>query len=155
LTRDQVTRPEATVRRDPPPPRGRGGSGICWISVAQSYLSSCLEAETAPRAKELAVRLGLSRHRLARIFAGAAETTLAEQFMQERVARSQTLLIKTKLSLTAIAYKAGFGTRRSFFRAFRRATGQTPGEFRRAAQNVSMLEIKEFHATAQNVSMRR
>jgi AraC family transcriptional regulator len=39
-----------------------------------------------------------------------------------------------KLPLSEIAFRSGFSSQASFTRAFRRATGTSPGEYRRQAR---------------------
>jgi AraC-like DNA-binding protein len=41
------------------------------------------------------------------------------------------MLRGTSLSTTAVAYRSGFGTRRTFYRAFRTHTTLTPAQFRK------------------------
>jgi transcriptional regulator GlxA family with amidase domain len=48
------------------------------------------------------------------------------KLMQIRAARR--LLRTTDLNTTRIAYRCGFGTRRSFFRTYRRLSGSSPAE---------------------------
>ena len=43
---------------------------------------------------------------------------------------AKRLLTQTDLTMNVIAYKCGFGTRTTFFRAFKRETGMTPREYR-------------------------
>jgi transcriptional regulator GlxA family with amidase domain len=49
------------------------------------------------------------------------------------VRRAQRLLRTTGLATNQIAYACGFGTRRTFFRAYRRMTGDSPITYRRAS----------------------
>jgi two-component system response regulator YesN len=44
------------------------------------------------------------------------------------------VLLDEGMPITAVAYRAGFGTRTSFFRVFRRITGTTPGAYRKRKQ---------------------
>jgi len=41
------------------------------------------------------------------------------------------MLMASELTTTRIAYLCGFGTRRTFHRAFRRETGMSPAQYRR------------------------
>ena len=51
--------------------------------------------------------------------------------MEARRDRAIYLLRQSDLSIAEIAYLVGFESPPSFFRAFARWTGQTPGDFRR------------------------
>ena len=48
-----------------------------------------------------------------------------------RIERAKRLLTQGELPMAAIAATAGFGTRATFFAAFKHATGITPVQFRR------------------------
>jgi AraC family transcriptional activator FtrA len=50
---------------------------------------------------------------------------------RQQVALARQLLKLTKIPVDRVGYKVGFGTRRTFFRAFQRLTGITPAQFRR------------------------
>lgn len=71
-------------------------------------------------------RVTLNFH-VKRAFGMTAQRLLTEL----QVARSQQILEQTQLSTTTVGYRAGFGTRRSFYRAFRKVTGVTPARYRR------------------------
>jgi transcriptional regulator GlxA family with amidase domain len=62
--------------------------------------------------------------------AGTGRRHLGGELVVRLVEVAQQLLDSTTLSTTEIAYCAGFGTRRTFFRVFRRITGMTPAQFR-------------------------
>jgi transcriptional regulator GlxA family with amidase domain len=52
-------------------------------------------------------------------------------FLNARVKHAQTLLLNGTLPLAEIAVRLGFADQSHFTKAFRRATGTTPGEWRR------------------------
>ncbi|HEX2138781.1 MAG TPA: AraC family transcriptional regulator [Woeseiaceae bacterium] len=106
-------------------PTGEG----CRVE-ADRYLAECFANESAPHINELAARVGLSPTALSRAFRAEEGVALSEYLKIARVARARQLLATTDLPTAAIAYAAGFGTRVTFFRAFRRSTGMTPDEYR-------------------------
>ena len=59
-----------------------------------------------------------------------AGTSAGVYFKRARIERAQELLASTELPLDAIAHRAGFGTRATMFRSFKRAVGLTPDEYR-------------------------
>jgi len=109
---------------------------VC-LDAVDAYIDGCFASEGTPRVAELAGMLGLGRETLSRRFAAQFGAPLGEYMKQRQLAFAQRLLASSPLSTQRIAYQAGFGTRRSFYRAFRRATGMSPADFRRRSQNVS------------------
>jgi AraC family transcriptional regulator len=100
-------------------------------TVIERYLAECFAAEQAPRVSELAECCGMSAPQLTRRFVREHGTRPSDYLKRRQVELAQQLLDSTTLSTTRIAYCAGFGTRRTFFRVFRRITGMTPAQFRR------------------------
>ncbi|HEX8153268.1 MAG TPA: AraC family transcriptional regulator [Thermoanaerobaculia bacterium] len=96
----------------------------------ERYLADCFAYEEAPRASELAARCGMTPVQLTRTFLREHGTRPAEYLKRRQVELAQRLLETTNLNTTEIAYCAGFGTRATFFRVFRRITGKTPAQFR-------------------------
>lgn len=104
--------------------------------AVDQYLHRCFAAEETPRVSELAALLGITRERLSRDFAAAYNVSLSAYLKRRQIRHAQRLLVASHLSTTRIGYLCGFGTRRTFYRAFRRNTGLSPDQYRRA-QNVS------------------
>lgn len=95
------------------------------------YVLDCMRREDRPRASELAMRLGVTASHLSRIFHAQYGITLSDFIKLLQVRRAQRLLRTTGLDTNRIAYACGFGTRRTFFRAYRRVTGDSPITYRR------------------------
>jgi two-component system response regulator YesN len=104
--------------------------------MVDDYMGTCFEGETAPRVKELAARLRLSREQVSRAFLASTGTPLSNYFVRAQLEHSKRLLANSNLSVTAIAYRSGFENRRTFFRFFKRTTSETPSEYRARARNV-------------------
>jgi AraC-like DNA-binding protein len=75
---------------------------------------------------------GISIHHFARGFKQSAGVTPHHYLTQKRVERAQDLLAHTDLSLSEIAYAAGFSDQSHLARHFRQMLGVTPGQFRGA-----------------------
>lgn len=99
--------------------------------AVEEYLDRCFATEEPPRVTELAAVLGISRETLSRDFAASYRVPLSAYLKQRQLAHAQALLSQSDLSTTRIAYLCGFGTRRTFYRAFRRGTEMSPDEYRR------------------------
>ena len=101
-----------------------------WRSEADRYISDCHRAATCVRASELALRMNVTPARLARQFHAIVGMCVKDYLTARQIERAQELLKTTACGTAQIAADAGFGTTRSFYRAFRRATGMTPTEYR-------------------------
>ena len=99
--------------------------------TVDEYLLRCFSAEETPRVTELAEIVGTSRERLTREFAAAYGMPLSVYLKQRQLENAQHLLASSDLSTARIGYQCGFGTRRTFYRAFRRGTGMSPDQYRR------------------------
>ena len=106
------------------------------LSTVDGYLERCFLHEETPRVSELANLLEVSRESLSRRFAEIAGISLADYIKERQLMHAKTLLLTSELTTQRIAYRSGFGTRRTFYRAFRRATGISPAVYRRS-HNVS------------------
>jgi LacI family transcriptional regulator len=84
--------------------------------------------------KDLLQEIPLSRRALERRFEKALGRMPKAEIMRVRIRRAQQLLGETDLSVTTIAQQSGFTGQNKFSEAFRRETGQTPGEYRRACR---------------------
>jgi len=100
-------------------------------STVEQYLHRCFDAEETPRVAELASIFGVSREKLSREFAAAYGIALSAFLKKRQLDHAQRLLSTSELSTTRIGYQCGFGTRRTFYRAFRRGTGMSPDQYRR------------------------
>lgn len=88
------------------------------------------EVNQIPTLSELAKLCGLSVRHLTRAFRVSRGCSIADYVAQHQLRNAKRLLLGEQ-SVKSIAYSLGFASPSSFSFAFRRATGQTPGEFRR------------------------
>ncbi len=88
------------------------------------------ELTQAHHADALAARLHLSARTLHRQLKeeGASLQALKDEV---RLGRARELLLRTERPIKQVAQAAGFRNEKSFIRAFRNWTGQSPAEFRR------------------------
>jgi transcriptional regulator of acetoin/glycerol metabolism len=111
-----------------PTPRAHGGLS----AGAMRRVRECVEAHLSESIDltMLAAAAGLSMHHFARQFKQSAGVTPHRYLTQKRVERAQEMLAQTDLSLSAIAYAAGFSDQSHLARHFRHILGTTPREFR-------------------------
>jgi len=101
-----------------------------FVAAADAYLADCFARETPPHVNEFAMRCQLPTAAFSRGFLAAVGEQPSAYLKRRQVERAAKLLRTTNLTMNAVGYAAGFGTRMSFFRAFRRATGKTPQQYR-------------------------
>ena len=81
--------------------------------------------------ESLSREFGISRFVLSRIVTEKLHTTFPDYVNSRRLDYARDLLLSTELSVTQIALDAGFGSSRTFFRAFQDTFHTTPGAYRR------------------------
>jgi AraC-like DNA-binding protein len=79
-----------------------------------------------------AERIGVTPGYLTEAVKTATGRTPSQLVRQARTHEAQRLLVKTDLSVRQVAKRVGFPDPAYFCRFFRRETGVSPGEFRRA-----------------------
>jgi transcriptional regulator GlxA family with amidase domain len=104
---------------------GRVTREIGKIDVAR-YVADCMRRQDSPRVSELAMRYGVTLSHLSRTFRTRYGQGLSVYIKALQLRRAQRLLRTTTLDTTRVGYACGFATRRTFFRAYRRATGDSP-----------------------------
>lgn len=104
------------------------------MEVVENYVALCCRRETPPRVSELADLAGLSSWTLVRRFRREHGVQLTTVLKHLQLRHAKRMLRQSSLSTTRIAYACGYGTRRTFFRAFQRAVGMTPASYRELAR---------------------
>ena len=97
------------------------------------------EVREAPTLVELAALCNLSVRQLTRGFRASRGRSIGDHVAQSRIDHAKRLLA-TEQSVKAIAYSLGFASPSSFSFAFRRATGETPREFRQRALRAPLTQ---------------
>jgi AraC-like DNA-binding protein len=92
-------------------------------------LRALLESGATATLADAARRLAVSERSLQRHLR-SAETSFSDELRAARIAIAKRLLVETDKKLAAIAVEAGCASLQSFSAVFRRATGETPSEFR-------------------------
>lgn len=99
---------------------------------AEEYLERCFLTESPPHVGELAAQLGMTLTAFSRDFRRFTGESPSRYLKQAQIRLAKRLLKTTDWSMNRIAYGAAFGTRMSFYRAFKRTIGMTPESFRLA-----------------------
>lgn len=109
-----------------------------------------IEAGTSmPAMSELAKLCGISPRHLHRQFIALTGKTVAAYIDTYRIEEAKLLLVKPHVPMKQVAERAGFSHPTSFARAFRRATGLSPREFRQ--RSVAMVPDDEQVGREENI----
>jgi AraC-like DNA-binding protein len=114
-------------------PPAEGPAPVAAASPVVRETVALLSAGAAglQRPSEVARRIGVSARQLNVAFRAATGFTLRSFMLQQRMALAQRLLLGSDLPVKAVAREAGYAEVYAFSRAFRRAVGLPPSEFRR------------------------
>jgi transcriptional regulator of acetoin/glycerol metabolism len=117
-----------TLPKAAPAPQAHGGLSAGAMRRVREYMEVHL-GESIDLSM-LAGVAGLSVHHFARQFKQSIGVTPHHYLTQKRVQRAQEMLAQTNLSLSEIAYAAGFSDQSHLARHFRHMLGTTPRAFR-------------------------
>ena len=102
------------------------------IDVLEKAYSVLKQEYTNPKVlAELPARLGISGSQVQRLFKKHTGRTAKTYLRKIRIDKATELLRSGSAGSLEAGLAAGFDTMSSFYEAFRRETGQTPGEYRR------------------------
>jgi AraC family transcriptional regulator len=111
-------------------PVSRGGLASWQKRAVISYIEEHLDERVS--LITLARLARLSQHHFCRAFKQSFGTPPQGYLLQRRIERAKVLLADRANSITDVALTLGYAFNSSFTLAFRKITGQTPSEFRRA-----------------------
>jgi AraC-like DNA-binding protein len=86
------------------------------------------------RVSEIAAAVGASASHMQRCFRSEHGTTIIGYVQTRRLARARELLLASDLSITEVAFTAGFNGQSYFTRLFTRETGLSPARYRAATR---------------------
>jgi AraC-like DNA-binding protein len=98
--------------------------------AAELYLEECYRRKRRVRGKEFAATLGMTPEYASWLATRVLGRPLLDWFRGRQVEQAARLLQRTPLSVREIAALSGFGTRSTLYRAFVKAKGVTPTDFR-------------------------
>jgi transcriptional regulator of acetoin/glycerol metabolism/AraC-like DNA-binding protein len=127
-TRPRLDSIDTLLKLPPAAPQAHGGLSAGAMRRVREYVEMHLSENTD--LATLAAVAGLSMHHFARQFKQSAGVTPHYYLTKKRVERAQEMLAQTDLSLSEIAYAAGFSDQSHLARHFRYMIGTTPREFR-------------------------
>jgi len=102
-----------------------------WLAEAERYVDECRRNASSVRVSEFAYGMKRTAVQLGREFQAAVGVGVKDHFSTLQIARAKELLRTTGHSTARIAIDSGFGTPRTFYRAFKRSAGISPTEFRK------------------------
>ena|ERR1700686_2678139 len=102
-----------------------------WLAEAERYVEECRRSASSVRVSEFAFSMKRTAVQLGREFQAAVGVGVKDHFSTIQIAWAKELLRTTGHSTARIAVDSGFGTPRTFYRAFKRSAGISPTEFRK------------------------
>lgn len=108
--------------------RNRGGLPPRWLSAVAEEIDERFAERL--RVRDLAREAGVHPVSLARAFRRCFGMTVSDRIRARRLQAAADLLGRRDRSLSGIAFSAGFADQSHLCRAFKSATGLTPGRFR-------------------------
>lgn len=99
--------------------------------AAELHLEDCYRRKRRVLGKEFAATLGMTPEYASWLATQVLGRPLLDWFRERQVEYAARLLERTPLSVGEIAALAGFGTRSALHRAFVKAKGVPPSDFRR------------------------
>lgn len=126
--------PEIRQRFSPSPvgaPRDLHGDEL----VADAQIEIARDLRGIPSVPHLSARLGVSARTLSRRFKVATGLSIGDYALQRRLDEAQSLLRRTNLSVTEVAFAVGLTDPSHFTRMFRKQLGLTPTRYRAAVRN--------------------
>jgi AraC family transcriptional regulator of arabinose operon len=102
-----------------------------WLGAAERYMEDCRRNASSVRVSEFATSMQRTAVQVGREFQAAVGVGVKDHFSALQIALAKELLRTTGHSTTRIAIDAGFGTARTFYRAFKRSAGISPTKFRK------------------------
>lgn len=103
------------------------------VQAARSIIEQ--EFTSALNLERLSGRVGMSKYHLQRTFKRVVGLTPMGFVTKLRMAKATELLRLTRLSVTRIAYEAGYGSLSHFHVTFRQYVGCSPSEYRQQVQH--------------------
>ncbi len=101
---------------------------VIRMQKAMDWMASHFRSDITLEA--LAREMNTSYHHLSRLFSETVGTSFKNHLTRLRVNEADRLLSESTLSITEVALQCGFGSLRTFNRAYRALRGQTPSENR-------------------------
>ena len=98
--------------------------------IQQHYSDSALSLQ------QIADSIGVSSTYLSTLFAEYAGDTLVSYLNNYRVEAAKDLLTNTRIIIKEVGYQTGFNTVQNFNRVFKKATGITPGDYRKQCSSL-------------------
>lgn len=106
------------------------GQSASAVEDVCAYIQAHLEEDLTR--DRLAAAVYLSPDYLSHVFREKKGTSLTSYIMQQRIRQARTLLLSSGDSIRDIALRCGFANISYFAKQFKRATGKTPQEYRKA-----------------------
>ena len=117
---------------------------LSQVQAGVDYIEANLDFDIELRG--VAKRAGISQWHFQRIFKALTGETLKAYIRSRRLANALGKLCSSNTRILEIASSAGFESQASFTRAFKKAFGMTPNEYRKIGENSLFLRKVQINA---------
>lgn len=118
--------------------------GSQYINTAMQFLNEHYK-DCELRVDSIAGHVGINRTYLQKLFRLYTGKTVTAYLHEQRVNEAAYLLKNTAIPVTDIGFHVGYNSRQNFYVAFKRVTGSSPDQYRRAALNKEMEVYHTYH----------
>ena len=105
-----------------------GGLSESKLLLVTDYINDNITSEI--KLSDLANLAGISQYHFSRLFKKSLGISPNQYLIKQRVERAKSLLKKSDLSVTEVAFSCGFNSHSHFGKYFRQFTGFTPKQYR-------------------------
>lgn len=121
---------------------GIGRSSQIYVRRAMQFMSQNYYREIGM--KDISAHTGVAEGHLSRMFKKSTGETVIDHLTKLRIRKAKMLLGKTELPIIDISGYVGVASRQYFNQLFKKHTGITPGQYRRAAAHDEQVVTHDF-----------
>ena len=101
-------------------------------SVTDLYVRQVLARDDVPHVNEVSAIARMTAAHFSNLFLRRVGMRPSQYIKQLQIECAKRLLVGSDMRVNRVGYNCGFRKRRTFFRAFKRIVGVTPGQYRAA-----------------------
>ena len=133
IPKQKLTKPQPSTAKYQRSALGAEQEERIALKIQNAMQEQQLFLDPALSLQKLAQHLAITPHYVSQALNNTLQQSFFDYVNQCRVIHAKPLIKKGDMTVIDITYAAGFNARSSFYKAFKKETGQTPSEFRAAS----------------------